>query len=313
MAKNYIMRSRFTLFTMSVRVFAALSFVLLLFIAARADNDRAKEIAPGVYFWQGEADKREPANCTWVIFKDYVLVIDANFPWGAREILPRIKATTNKPIRFVFDTHYHGDHSFGNSVFTDAGASIICSEVCAEELRTKGVKGWANSHDPAHPLDAYRLEQASITFTDRMVFDDGTQRVELTRVGPGHSKGDAVAYLPKQKILVTGDLCVTWSAGNNMADADADHDNWVRALDRMAAWDVQTVISGHGTPAGPPALTAQREYLADLVSQVRAGKRAGKSADELARQIDLSKHGSWAANAAGNATSIRAVYKRLGS
>ena len=297
---------------MPIRIFAIFSFALLLFFAARADSDRVKELAPGVYFWQGDAEKREPANCTWVIFKDYVLVIDANFPWGAREILPRIKASTNKPIRFVFDTHYHGDHAFGNSVFVDAGATIICSEACSGELRTKGAKGWANSKDPAHPLDGYRLEQAAITFTDGMVFDDGTQRVEMTRVGPGHSKGDAVAYLPKQKILITGDLCVTWSAGNNMADPDADHENWIRALDRMAQWDVTTVIPGHGIPATRPALQAQREYLADMLSQVRAGKRAGKSADDLAREIDLSKHGSLAANAAGNATSIRAIYKRLG-
>ncbi len=179
-------------------------------------------------------------------------------------------------------------------------------------MQTKGAKGWTNWKDTAHPLDGARLEQATITFTDGMVFDDGTHRVEMTRVGPGHSKGDAVAYLPKEKILITGDLCVTWSAGNNMADVDADHDNWVRALDRLSSWDVKTVIPGHGPIAKAPALRAQREYLADLVNQVRAGKRAGKSADELARVIDLSKHGSLAASKEGNATSIRAVYKSLG-
>jgi glyoxylase-like metal-dependent hydrolase (beta-lactamase superfamily II) len=64
----------------------------------------------------------------WVIFNDYVLVVDANFPWGAREILPRIRATTNKPIRFVLNTHYHGDHAYGNAIFVDAGAMIVSSE-----------------------------------------------------------------------------------------------------------------------------------------------------------------------------------------
>src|SRR5438067_307514 len=119
---------------MRVRMFAAFLFAFLLFVVARAQTDRVRQLAPDVFFWQGDPDQREPANCTWIIFKDYVLVIDANFPWGAREILPRIKATTSKPIRFVFDTHYHGDHAFGNSIFTDAGASIICSADCAEEL-----------------------------------------------------------------------------------------------------------------------------------------------------------------------------------
>lgn len=288
------------------------SFVLLLLVAARAQNDRVKEVAPGVFFWQGDPSQRQPANCTWVIFRDYVLVIDANFPWGARDILPKIRATTSKPIRFVFDTHYHGDHSFGNSVFTEAGAYIICSEVCAEELRTKGARGFQNwKDDAAHPMAGAHFEPATITFTEGMAFDDGTHRVEITRVGPGHSKGDAVAYLPKEKILVTGDLCVTWSDGNNVGDADADHENWLRALEKMASWDVTTVIPGHGAPAASGALHAQREYLADMLSQVRAGKKAGKSEDQLATGIDLSRHGNLAANKAGNATSVRAMFRKL--
>jgi cyclase len=297
---------------MRTRIFAMGSFLLLLLVAARAQNDRVKEVAPGVFFWQGvQGSQRQPANCTWVIFKDYVLVIDANYPWGARDILSKIRATTSKPIRFVFDTHYHGDHSFGNSVFTDAGASIVCSEVCAEELRTKGARKFQNWRDPAYPLTGAHFEPATITFTEGMAFDDGTHRVEITKVGPGHSKGDAVAYLPKEKILVTGDLCVTWAGGNYVEDADADHENWLRALEKMASWDVKTVIPGHGTPAATGALHAQREYLADMLSQVRAGKKAGKSEDLLATEIDLSRHGNLAANKAGNATSVRAMFRKL--
>jgi glyoxylase-like metal-dependent hydrolase (beta-lactamase superfamily II) len=135
--------------------------------------------------------------------------------------------------------------------------------------------------------------------------------VEITRMGPGHSKGDSVAYLPKEKILITGDLCVTWSSGNNVADADADHDNWVRALNQMSKWDVRMVIPGHGTPAGPEALRAQADYLADMISQVRNGKRAGKTAEQLAAEIDLSKHRSLASDKQANASSIRAMYRKL--
>ena len=296
-----------------MRLAAMFSFAVLLFVAAYGAVDRVRELAPGVYFWQGDHDSRQPANSTWIVFKDYVLVIDANFPWGAREILPRIRSITNKPIRFVFDTHYHGDHAYGNSLFVDSGATIVCSEVCAEELRTKGARGWNNWNDPAHSLAGARLEPPAITFTDGMVFDDGTQRVEITRVGPAHSKGDAVAYLPKQKILVVGDLCATWAWGNNVADADADHAHWIQQLDRMSQWDVTTVIPGHGSPSPLAALRQQRDYLADMLDQVRAGKRAGKSADELATAIDLSRHGSFGGNAEANAVSIRAMYRKLGA
>jgi len=296
---------------MRVRLVSIVVFAFLVFMAARAQNDRVKELAPGVYFWQGNGEIREPANCTWIVFKDYVLVIDANFPWGAREILPRIKAVTNKPIRFVFDTHYHGDHSYGNSIFTDQGAAILCSAVCAEELETKGKNGFVNWKDQEHPLTGAHFEPATITFSDAMVFDDGIHRVEITKMGPGHSKGDSVAYMPKEKILVTGDLCVTWSSGNNVADIDADHDNWVRALERMSKFDVKIVVPGHGTPAGPEALRAQAAYLADMISQVRNGKRAGKTADQLAAEIDLSKHGNLGTDKKSNASSIRAMFRKL--
>jgi glyoxylase-like metal-dependent hydrolase (beta-lactamase superfamily II) len=95
-------------------------FAFLLLIAARSQEKKVFQLAAGVYFWQGDTSIRRPANCVWVLFRDYVVVVDANFPWGAREILPEIRKTTNLPIRFVFNTHYHADHSFGNGIFIEA-------------------------------------------------------------------------------------------------------------------------------------------------------------------------------------------------
>jgi cyclase len=270
-----------------------------------------QKLAPGVYVWQGDRDKREPANCTWVVFKDYVVVIDANFPWGAREIIPKIKETTDKPIRFVLNTHYHGDHSYGNSLFTDLGAIIINTEDTDREARTTGAEGWAKWNDPEHSLQGVHQAFAAITFSDRLVFDDGTQRVEMIRLGPAHSKGDAVAYLPREKIVVTGDLCVTWGFGNNVADANANYTGWLVALDRMSGWDPKTVVPGHGAVAGPEALRLQHAYLAGMVQQVQDGIRAGKTADQLATELDLRKYGFIASSAPANATSIRAVYRHL--
>jgi cyclase len=105
--------------------------------------------------------------------------------------------------------------------------------------------------------------------------------VEIKRLGPAHSKGDAVAYLPKEKILITGDLCVNWTWGNDMADPDADYDNWTRVPDDLARWDVRTVVPGHSRLAAADTLLAQREYIADIVRQVRTGVRATKTADHI--------------------------------
>jgi cyclase len=277
----------------------AAAFTTLIFVAARGQNTAVRQLATDVYFWQGDHELKQPANCTWIVFKDYVLVIDANFPGPAREIIGLIRKTTDKPIRFLFDTHWHGDHTGGNGVYVEAGAAIVCSSPCDQELRTKGRKVPA----PAVP--------ASITFPDRMVFDDGTHRVELTLMGPGHSKGDAVAYLPKERILATGDLSVNWKWGNNVGDPDADYDNWIRALDNMAQWDIRTIVPGHGSLGSVETLRGQRAYLADMQAQVRAGIKAGKQPDQLAKEIDLSKHSSWGVNPEQNASSIRAMYRRL--
>jgi cyclase len=302
-------------------------FALLALVTARSQEPKVTSLAPGVFFWQGDTIIRQPSNCTWIVFNDYVLVIDANFPWGAREILREIRRTTDKPIRFVFNTHYHADHGFGNGVFMAAGATIVSSRECREESVSKGELDWRNQilnraqRANASELDkavaeetrakAYQLEHPTLTFENSMAFDDGEHRVELIRVGPGHTIGDAVAYLPKEKILVTGDLCVNWPNGNNTGDRDADPDNWVRALDLLAQWDVKTVVPGHGRVGGTEVLRGQRDYLAAIVNHVRAGISAGKSADQLVQEIDLSKHQPWGATATANAGSIRAIHRRL--
>lgn len=307
------------------RIGIASVFVLLLLVAARSQEQRVTRLAPGVYFWQGDTSIRRPANCTWILFKDYVVVIDANFPWGAREILPEIRKTTNLPIRFVFNTHYHADHTFGSSLFREAGATIVCSRECGAESREKGEADWRNQvlrrgarenatvHDKAVAAETreknYRLDHPTLLFDESMVFDDGDRRLELTRVGPAHSRGDAVAYLPKEKILVAGDLCVNWTSGNNVGDRDADHDNWIRVLDRLAQWDVKIVVPGHGRPGTTETLRGQQAYLADMVDQVRAGIKASKTADQLAAEIDLSRHHPFGARSSAN--SVRSVYRKL--
>jgi glyoxylase-like metal-dependent hydrolase (beta-lactamase superfamily II) len=286
------------------------AFAVLLFAAADTASP-VKELAPGVFVRIGDRTRNQPANTGWVIYKDYVLVIDANFPWGAKQILPEIRKTTKKPIRFVFNTHYHGDHAYGGQLFTNEGAAIVCSEDCAAESRTKGQAGWdKNNATGEFSLKPYALAHPTIVFKDRMAFDDGEHRVEMLLMGPGHSKGDAVAWLPKEKILFTGDLCVNWPNGNNMADADADHDNWVRALDKMTQLAPKTLVPGHGALGTVNEIKAQRDYLADVVEKVRAGAKAGKTADQLAAGLDFTRH-KIGADKERNAVSVRAVYRKV--
>jgi cyclase len=295
--------------SLAAKALAVVIFICLLSTVGRAEPGGVQKLAEGVYAWQGEPDKGILANCLWVIFKDYVVVVDANYPWGAQEIIPQIKKTTDKPIRFVLNTHHHGDHSFGNSEFTKLGAIIINSEATDSEARSRG--DWARWNRTDHSLKEFHQEFANLTFSDRLVFDDGTQRVEMIRLGPAHTKGDVVAYLPKQHIVATGDLCVTWGIGNNVGDSGASYAGWLDALDRMYSWNLTTVVPGHGATGGPEILKAQKAYLAGMLQQVQDGYKAGKTADELVKEIDLKKYGFIASDAAANASSIRNMYRHV--
>src|ERR1700680_801397 len=97
--------------------------------------DKAAQVANGVYFHQGDIEHHGHCNNGWIVFKDYVLVVDANFPSGAQNILPKIRAVTEKPIRFAFDTHHHGDHSYGNEFWVENGATPVAHTGVIEEMK----------------------------------------------------------------------------------------------------------------------------------------------------------------------------------
>src|SRR5262245_56495204 len=105
---------------MTTRPILPLSLALFaLANLVRAEVNQVRELPPGVYFHEGDLKGHGHCNNGWIFFADYVLVIDGNFPSGAKEILPKIKAVTDKPIRFAFDTHHHGEHAYGNLTWVE--------------------------------------------------------------------------------------------------------------------------------------------------------------------------------------------------
>ena len=175
----------------------------------------------------------------------------------------------------------------------------------------KGKTEWDQmSKNAEYSLAPYRLQQPSVVFGDFMAIDDGERRLELRRVGPAHTIGDAVAFLPKEGVLFTGDLCVNWKAGNNVGDRDADPQHWVQVLNDLARWNVKTVVPGHGELGTLATLHAQSAFLDDLWTQVAAGKKAGKSLEQLLKDVNLSKHGDFAADERQNQSAIRSVFRK---
>ena len=259
-----------------VKIIGLLSLTLALVAPTRlcrGEVNQATNIAPDVYFHEGDIKGHGHCNNGWIVFEDYVLVIDGNFPSGAQEIIPKIKAITDKPIRFVFDTHHHGDHAYGNQMWVENGATPVAHVGVIEEMKKyeTGYYGgkpgrWEKSAKDRPDVAASKLKPPSVLYDKKMIFDDGKHRVELLYFGVAHTHGDGFAWLPKEKILFTGDACVN-GAFNNAADGDTGA--WVKTLEAAKKLGAKTVCPGHGPIGTGELLDDQQAYFMELRKQVR--------------------------------------------
>lgn len=296
--------------------------VFLVAVLAQPDDkpppmkfNEVREIAPGVFFRLSSisaTDMSVPfggSNHTWVVFKDYVVVIDANFPKEASDVIAAIKKTTDKPIRYVLDTHHHGDHAYGNAIWAKEGAKVISSKQCARLLLTNGPEQWRQAAKDRKDIAESELKQVDIAFDEKYELSDGTQTVQFMFLGHAHTSGDAMAYLPEHKILCTGDACV------NGAFNYTGHSNtasWIKVLERMKALDVKIVCPGHGPLEGPGLIDKQHRWFVELRKHVQAGIDAGKNLDEITKTLDLPFFKAWTGVAANTRTeNVEHVYKEL--
>ena len=249
--------------------------------------ETVKELAPDVYFHQGDLNGKGHCNTGWVIFEDYVLVLDANYPSGAQLVIPKIRAQTNKPIRFAFDTHHHGDHAYGNQVWADNGAVPVAHENVVSEMQKYetgffgGKPGrWESESKNRADLKASKLKLPSLLYRDIMIFDDGKHRVELRYFGVGHTRGDGFAWLPKEKILFTGDAAVN-GPFNFMGDGDSGA--WIDTLAKAQQLGPAIIAPGHGPSGTGSVLDAQRAYFVALRAEVE--KRKGLAPERVQADV----------------------------
>src|SRR6267142_2478869 len=119
-------------------------FTLSAFLATRSDAklETIEQIIPGVWFRYGDLDQYGHCNNIVIEMKDYLIVVDANYPSGARAAMADIKKISSKPVKYVFDTHHHGDHAYGNPIWTEAGATTLAYKGVAEEMKRYEPKRW---------------------------------------------------------------------------------------------------------------------------------------------------------------------------
>lgn len=270
-----------------MRPWVTLAFASLLaaaFLSTRTDAQPGtmKQVVPGVWFRQGELEDKGHCNNAVIEMKDYLIVVDANFPSGARATLEDIKKVSQKPVKYVFDTHHHGDHAYGNAVWTKLGATTLAYVGVLEEMKRYEPTRWQNTsktRKDVGELNLNSVEPPKETFSKTPhILDDGSRRVEFHHFGWAHTRGDGFVFLPKERVLCTGDAVTN---GPYNATGDANLGNWPNVIKAARKLKPAHVLPGHGALGATDIMDGQIRFLEDLHKAVEAQRKAGKKLEDL--------------------------------
>jgi len=319
-----------------MRLFQVVSIAALLVLlrlsAAHAQSPRDtvetpthrfQKIAKGVYFAVGTGSIHVMSNSMVVIGDTDVLVVDSHVtPAAARALLKSIEALTDKPVRYLVNTHYHFDHAHGNQAFPD-GVEIIGHEYTREKLLGNVLEeNTYRSFTGSIPVTIQDLRDRvaqqtgperkaalqarlkvqedyleatgkvvptppNLTLRTEMSIYMGDREIRLLHLGLGHTGGDVVVFLPAERIVFTGDLMLPFLS--YMGDGFVDE--WPATLEALKQLDFDVILPGHGAPLRDKAFIGHIQgYLEDLWKRAGEAKANGLSAEEASKQIDLTDH-----------------------
>ena len=257
--------------------------------ASQADLEEKKvsftRLAECAYAYTAEGDP----NTGIVIGDDAVMVIDTQAtPVMAQDVIRRIRAVTDKPIKYVVMSHYHAVRVLGASAY--GAEQVIASQGTYDLIVERG------EADMRSEIERFpRLFQAvesipgltwpTIVFKEEMTLWMGRLEVRIMHVGRGHTKGDTIVWLPREKVLFSGDLV---EYGATPYTGDAYLREWPATLDRLRALGPEKLVPGRGDALVTPeqvdaGLQGTKSFITEMFSAVRDGANAGKSLKEVYR------------------------------
>lgn len=243
-------------------------------------------IAPGPTASEGLG-----ANSGFVVGNEGVLVVDSRYtPELARQLLDGIRSVTDAPIRYVVNTHYHPDHVWGNSVFKEEGAVIVSQTQTRADIEKYSplyLEYYREARQEAYEqLKDVTIVLPDTTFDDEFSIDLGGVEVMLRHFGPGHTAGDCVVLIPKEKIMFTGGLAAN-GYHPNLGDEGADFDNWIATLIRLGKMNMRYIVPSQGLVSGPEVLETCRAYFETLRDRCRDEIRKGNYVQVAAMTIKV--------------------------
>ena len=340
------MRVRFTLLLVAL-------FAGWVWLDGRAQTDgpvvsgahRFEKVIDGIYYTTASGTMNVGANSPIIVTDDEALVIDSEItPAAARALVADMKVVTNKPIRYVVDSHYHYDHAHGNQIFAN-DVQVIGHDNTRKRMLTNVLEQYtylssvqpiparvealkqriAQETDPQQKATLERqvasslayLDQVketkvtppSVTFDKTMTIVRGGREMRILYLGRGHTDTDVIVYLPKERIVCTGDLME--SVVSYMGDSFPE--DWIATLDRLKALDFDTVMPGHGVVfKGKGKIEAFQKYLRDAITQVTALRKQGLSAEDAALKVDMTAYRNDFASIRGvgiDPAAVRRIYQ----
>jgi glyoxylase-like metal-dependent hydrolase (beta-lactamase superfamily II) len=281
-----------------------------------------KQVVPGVYHALGTGAMNVGANVVIVVGDRDVLLVDANAsPAAAATLLEELRAITDKPVRTVVNTHYHFDHAHGNQAFSP-GVEILGHEYTRERLSgdvlneatyrsftstlperiaemRRGLTPELGSEQRRELEARVAVQEAhlaalsevdptppTVTLRDKLTIHRGERAIELLHLGRGHTGGDVVVFLPRERIVFTGDLLLPFPS--YMGDGFIDE--WPETLERLKLLDFDWILPGHGGATNDRRIIDHFQgVLRSLWTQTEQHWHAGRSVDEAVARIDLSE------------------------
>tara|TARA_B110000014_G_scaffold205497_1_gene155984 strand:+ start:1640 stop:2482 length:843 start_codon:yes stop_codon:yes gene_type:complete len=237
-------------------------------------------------------------NAGIIVGDDSVLIIDSlRVPSFARDLIKDVKDITDKPIKFVIDTHSHWDHSWGNEEFPDA--TIIGHKNCyAEMVDVEWNEQWrkkvTSSNDPwSEEGNIVNITPPNMTFETSMQLYFGGRELDLKYFGRAHTSGDIYIHLPNEKIVFTGDVA---QDGGVPYLGDCYPVDWPETDNKLAALPIERFMSGHGPIGDHQALEGARDFIHNLVDSVKSaitdGQNATQASESVINQL-TPQYGNW--------------------
>jgi cyclase len=300
-----------------------LAIALLLsavYTSAAEDLFDIKPIADGVYAAIAKPAYKVNCNAAIILFDDSVLVVDTHSkPSAARALIEQIKKLTDKPVRYVVNTHFHWDHYQGNQAYPSswpAGVEIISSVATRLNIEQRGIPrvkheittmpqeieklkaDLAKASDPKQKeelqgnlsqaedyfaeLKSMQVALPTMTFDHSLILHRKSRTVELFWLGNAHTNGDVFVYLPKEKILVTGDALHGWTPFM----ADSYPFDWITTLDNAEKLDFEQVLGGHGDVMhGKEKFELWKQYFHDLLDETGKAYAGGATLEQAQKQV----------------------------